>query len=444
MTMQNILNKSKEINKMTNTDLVCKMKDYEEIIWINPNQKDEVSTEFNIEHIRDAEERLKRFMPFIAQAFPETKAKGGLIESQLVEISKMKISMKNTLGEFPGRLFLKMDSHLPVSGSIKARGGIYEVLKFAEDIALTSGMLKLEDDYSILLEDRFSRLFSQYSVEVGSTGNLGLSIGIISARLGFKVTVHMSSDAKQWKKDLLRAKGVKVVEYPDDYQVAVKEGREAAQSKSNCHFVDDEGSKDLFLGYSVAGPRILNQLRENNILVDDEHPLFVYIPCGVGGAPGGVAFGLKQMLGKNVHIFFAEPTHAPAMTLGLITGLMDKISCKDIGMDGVTEADGLAVCRPSRLVSLIMDSMLDSCFTVSDKKLYVILSLLCDSEDIFVEPSSCPAFIGPSICYRNSNYKDMHRITETMFQNSTHIIWATGGNMVPEKEREIYYEKGRK
>lgn len=421
---------------------VGEMAAYKEIYWINPNLGKAKEVSFTMADIDDAEDRLARFAPYIACAFPETAPEGGIIESALTEIPHMKAALAENRGEIDGRLFLKCDSHLPVSGSIKARGGIYEVLKFAEKVAMDAGMLTEQDDYSILTQPEFLNLFSQYSVAVGSTGNLGLSIGIISAKLGFQVTVHMSSDARQWKKDLLRSKGVTVIEYPDDYQKAVAEGRKEAASNPRCHFVDDENSADLFLGYAVAAKRLGAQLAKNQIIVDDSHPLFVYIPCGVGGAPGGVAFGLKLLYGHNVHIFFAEPTHAPCMTLSMITGLRNKIAVSDIGLDGKTDADGLAVGRASGLVSGIMETLLSGCYTIQDEGLYPLLASLADRENIYIEPSSCASFIGPSLVCRDENWLKQQGLMNKM-QHASHILWATGGKMVPEKEMHSYYLRGK-
>ena len=161
---------------MVSDPVIASMASYREIFWINPNAGKKASLPFSMDDIEDAEARLKRFAPYIEKAFPETAKTHGVIESKLVEIPKMKSVLEDSLGTFPGRLFLKCDSHLPISGSIKARGGIYEVLKFAETIALEKGLLTFEDDYSKLADDSFRELFGRYSVAVGSTGNLGLSI----------------------------------------------------------------------------------------------------------------------------------------------------------------------------------------------------------------------------------------------------------------------------
>lgn len=304
-------------------------------------------------------------------------------------------------------------------------------------------MLSIDDDYSVLLSPEFKQFFSQYSIAVGSTGNLGLSIGIMSARIGFKVTVHMSADARAWKKAKLRSHGVIVVEYEEDYGVAVEQGRKAAQSDPNCFFIDDENSRTLFLGYAVAGQRLKTQLKEQGRVMDAENPLFVYLPCGVGGGPGGVAFGLKLAFGDNVHCFFAEPTHSPCMLLGVYTGLHDAISVQDLGIDNVTAADGLAVGRASGFVGRAMQRLLDGFYTLDDQTMYDLLGMLAQEENIRLEPSALAGMAGPQRVCASAEYQSLQRLTAQQLDSATHIVWATGGGMVPEEEMTQYLAKAR-
>ncbi|MBJ9985418.1 D-serine ammonia-lyase [Acinetobacter sp. S40] len=394
--------------------------------------------------IEDAERRLQRFAPFIAQVLPETQNQQGMIESELVHIPRIQqqLSLQWNI-PLQGQWWLKKDSHLPISGSIKARGGIYEVLAHAETLALNAGLISVEENYRKFDSDEFRTFFQKYQIAVGSTGNLGLSIGIMSAKLGFRVSVHMSADAGQWKKDKLRSLGVNVVEYASDYGVAVEQGRKLAQTDPNCFFIDDENSKTLFLGYAVAGLRLKHQLIENHQAVDAEHPLFVYLPCGVGGGPGGVSFGLKHAFGEHVHCIFAEPTHSPCMLLGVYTGLHDQICVNDIGLDNLTAADGLAVGRASGFVGRAMQGLIDGYYTISDQSLYDFISQLDQSEQIRLEPSAAAGFGGAYYTAAQISYQQLHQFTPLQLANATHVVWATGGGMVPEDEMQKYLQQAK-
>lgn len=423
--------------------IIDELRALKETCWRNPKELTFEEAAKNcplaMADVQDAADRLKRFAAYFRVAFPETLRSNGIVESPLREIPAMKSVLEQTYNtDISGKLWIKLDSHLPVSGSIKARGGVYEVLKTAEDIALSHGLLKLDDDYSIFANPEFHNLFSKYSISVGSTGNLGLSIGIMSAKLGFYVTVHMSADARQWKKDLLRSKGVNVIEYKSDYSEAVKQGRLLAEKDQICHFVDDENSKTLFLGYSVAALRLKEQFKSEGIIVDKNHPLMVYLPCGVGGGPGGVAFGLKQVFGDSVHCFFAEPTHACCMILGMASGLHNEISVQDIGIDSQTIADGLAVGRASGFVGRLIEPFLSGCYTLTDERMYRLLAQLADSENIYLEPSALAGMYGPVLTQTTSEFSEYCAL-----KNATHLVWATGGSMVPEKEMEKYYIIGK-
>jgi D-serine dehydratase len=421
----------------------------QEVFWANPGycaaESAFQSITLSSKDVADARARLERFAPFIAKVFPETREDKGIIESPLRQIPGMAAAL-GLQGHCAagGNLLLKCDNLLAVSGSIKARGGIYEVLKIAETLALDKGLLDCGDDYSIFATDPFKRFFSDYAVAVGSTGNLGLSIGLMGSTLGFNVYVHMSADAAPWKKQRLRQCGVTVVEYETDYTQAVAAGRRQAQSDSRMHFIDDENSLDLLLGYAVAANRLKAQFDDMGRVVDEKHPLFVYLPCGVGGGPGGITLGFKLVFGDHVHCFFAEPTASPCMLIGLMTGRHDKVSVQDFGLSNITDADGLAVGRPSGLVGKTLGALISGVYTVSDTTLYRLLHTLADQESISLEPSAVAGLSGPAELLNSpEGRRYIHRqgMVENM-PHATHLVWATGGGMVPEPVMQGYYKKG--
>lgn len=390
---------------------------------------------------------LDRFAPLLTDLFPELAKTNGIIESELTPIKDMGRRLSELAGvDLKGSYWIKGDHALPVAGSIKARGGIFEVLAFAEKLAFENELLTESGDYRLLKSDKARELFGRYTVTVGSTGNLGLSIGVAARALGFAACVHMSSDAKTWKKERLTQRGVQVIEHRADYSEAVRAGREEAESDPYGYFVDDENSRSLFLGYSVAALRLKQQIEKAGLTVDAEHPLFVYLPCGVGGAPGGITFGLKHVFGDSVHCFFAEPVESPCMTLAMLHQFARYPSVYEIQLSNTTEADGLAVGRASELVGDIIKNMLSGSFTVPDDDLFLYLYLLKEIEDIQIEPSAAAGFAGPGLLF-GSEAGQAYLADGDLFnalENAAHIIWTTGGSFVPAAEYEKFYRKGLK
>lgn len=414
-----------------------------ETLWCNPSYRPEARDAGAPGAPSDAVDRMRRHAAVLARIFPELADSRGLIESPLLSVRALREALMPRR-EGAGAWFLKSDHALPVAGSVKARGGFHEVLCLAEQL-LAEQWPDAASSRPELDSAEARALFARYTVAVGSTGNLGLAIGLISKALGFKAVVHMSADAKEWKKDRLRRRGIEVVEHGGDYAKAVEAGRKEAERDPYGYFVDDEHSSALFLGYAASAEELARQLGAAGRLVDAQNPLFVYLPCGVGGAPGGIAYGLKQRFGAHVHCFFAEPVASPCMLVQMASGGDEPLSVYDIGLDNRTEADGLAVGLASPLVAPMMRTLLAGVFTVDDDQLFRDVARLNAAHAVLIEPSAAAGFSGPAQLLDSAagqTFLHEHGL-QAAVSHATHVLWSTGGSLVPPAEHERFQARGR-
>lgn len=393
--------------------------------WANPDHSATLAPDAVIDGlIEKAQDRLARAARLVQKLFQLPSAGTGrpAIRSALIPLTGLS-------PQISGPFFAKGDHALPVAGSVKARGGFHEVIAYAERLAIAAGLIDEGADLASLAEPRAKAVFARHSIVVGSTGNLGMSIGLCGAALGFRAVVHMSVEAKEWKKARLRAHGVEVVEHAGDYGTAVAEGRALAEADPLAHFVDDERSLDLFCGYACAARELQGQLLAAGVIVSPAQPLVVHLPCGVGGAPGGIAYGLRQVYGADVHCIFAEPVDAPCMLVQLASGRDDReVSVYDIGLTNKTELDGLAVGAASMVVAPLMRHRLSGIYTVTDAQAHDFLRRLHQGYGLKVEPSAATAIAGPLLHWQAMEAAGIPA------SKAAHVSWLTGGALVPDAE----------
>lgn len=393
-----------------------------------------------------ANRRLTEFAPLLSTLFPELAPSAGVVDSPLLRVDPLAAALG--LDPASGRLFVKADHALPVVGSIKARGGIHAVLEIAERVARAAGLWS-PGGAAALGSAATRTVFARHRLSVGSTGNLGLSVGTIGRALGFDTVVHMSSGAKPWKKDRLRRLGVRVVEHAGSYEQALASGRADAGLDPAAFFIDDENSLPLLLGYATAIDQLRRQLDAAGVVVDRQHPLFVYVPCGVGGAPAGLALGLWRAFGAAAHCFFAEPVESPCVLVNMTAAAGPAVappSVHELGLSGRTEADGLAVARASALATGIARPLVSGIYTVDDARLFEHLRLAHGVASMRLEPSAAAGFSGPAMLVSTcagQTYLDAHGLCPTM-PSTTHIVWTTGGSLVPDDEFSRLLERGRR
>lgn len=391
----------------------------EPAVWLKPDSPaaPRLEASVTLADVADAVARLERFRPALQILFPRS-GWDGRINSSLIDYPRA--------AGFP--LLVKADHALPLTGSIKARGGVYELLCRIERMALSDGLLSDGDSYEALVTATAAEVFSRHKVVVASTGNLGFSIGLVARAFGLAADVHMSRDAKAWKKDRLVQLGATVVEHDCDYTLTVAGAREAAAA-SGSDFIDDETSRELLIGYATAADELIAQLAERGLVPSKAQPLVVYLPCGVGGAPGGVTFGLKARLGDAVTCVFVEPVASACVFAALAAGGGAPLSVYELGADNLTIADGLAVPLASALVLEVVGSSIDAVVALTDEQILTWVRRAWREAGLRLEPSAAAALAAVEP-YRQAI------AARPGLDSAIHIAWTTGGSLLPDAEFE--------
>ena len=77
-----------------------------------------------------------------------------------------------------------------------------------------------------------------------------------------------------------------------------------------------------------------------------------------------------------------------------------------------------------------MENQIHSFYTVADEQLYRLLAMAYDTEGVKAEPSAAASFMGPLR-------------TAVEEEGATHVLWCTGGSMVPEEVWQSDYQQGK-
>ncbi|MDT9071487.1 D-serine dehydratase, partial [Escherichia coli] len=55
-----------------------------------------------------------------------------------------------------------------------------------------------------------------------------------------------------------------------------------------------------------------------------------------------------------------------------------------------------------------------------------------------LEPSALAGMLGPVLVHQSQDYATLHQLSQKQLKNANHIVWGTGGGMVPNEEMENY------
>ena len=172
-----------------------------------------------------------------------------------------------------------------------------------------------------------------------TSGNFGISLALISAVMGYSLTVVMPRSASVEREKIIRHYGGRVVRVNGDMAAARDIAKEIAIEKNA--FMPDQFSNpyNVLAHYSTTAPEILRDLDHVDIFVSG---------VGSGGSITGVARYLKER-NHDTYVVAVHPSQG-SMIEGIGAGFMPPIFDSSLAYEDIFVSFNEAVCY-SRLLA---------------------------------------------------------------------------------------------
>ncbi|QIL85469.1 threonine ammonia-lyase, biosynthetic [Vibrio sp. HDW18] len=234
---------------------------------------------------------------------------------------------------------------------------------------------KLRGAYNMVAH--LSQAQKDAGVIAASAGNHAQGMALSGSKLGIKTTIVMPRTTPDIKVEAVRGFGGEVLLHGNNFDEAKAEAERLAKQQGYT-FVPPFDHPLVIAGQGTIGMEMLQQ---------NGHLDYIFVPVGGGGLAAGVAVLVKQLM-PEIQVIAVEPEDSACLKAALDAG-------KPVVLDQVSMfADGVAVKRIGDETFRLCQQYLDGHITVSSDEICAAVKDIFEDTRAIAEPSGALALAG--------------------------------------------------
>ncbi|SHG12547.1 threonine ammonia-lyase, biosynthetic [Vibrio gazogenes] len=245
---------------------------------------------------------------------------------------------------------------------------------------------KLRGAYNMIAH--LSEAQKQAGIITASAGNHAQGLALSGTKLGVKSTIVMPKTTPDIKVDAVRGFGGAVVLFGNNFDEAKAEAERLA-AEHHYTFVPPFDHPLVIAGQGTIGMEMLQQ---------NGHLDYIFVPVGGGGLAAGVAVLIKQLM-PEIKVIAVEPEESGCLKAALDAG--EPVVLEQVSMF----ADGVAVKRIGDETFRLCQQYLDGHVSVSSDEICAAVKDIFEDTRAIAEPSGALALAGLK------KYAEQHQLT---------------------------------